>query len=96
MTGTDLTTAKEVVKDSLLGSEVAEDLQLSAQSKATFEKHSRKDEKGAEDYMSEEDFINAIAPTDEDYVSEVTLRCLPASRRLITNGIDSFPAQNQT
>lgn len=72
MTRTDLPTAKEVVKESLLGSEVTEDIQLSAQSKATFEKHSRKDESGAEDYMSEEDFINAIAPKDEDYVSSMT------------------------
>lgn len=70
MTGTDLTTAKEVVKESLLGSTVAEDLQLSAQSKATFEKNSRKDESGAEDYMTEEDFVNAIAPEGEDYVSQ--------------------------
>ncbi|KAA8568929.1 hypothetical protein EYC84_007905 [Monilinia fructicola] len=70
MTRTDLPTAKEVVKESLLGSEVTEDIQLSAQSKATFEKHSRKDESGAEDYMSEEDFINAIAPKDEDYLHD--------------------------
>ncbi|KAF7872025.1 uncharacterized protein EAF02_009130 [Botrytis sinoallii] len=67
MTGTDLTTAKGVVKESLLGSTVAEDIQLSAQSKATFEKNSRKDESGAEDYMTEEDFVNAIAPEGEDY-----------------------------
>lgn len=71
MTGTDLTTAKEVVKESLLGSTVAGDIQLSAQSKATFEKNSRKDESGAEDYMTEEDFVNAIAPQGEDYVSRV-------------------------
>ncbi|TEY54941.1 hypothetical protein BOTCAL_0235g00130 [Botryotinia calthae] len=67
MAGTDLTTAKEVVKESLLGSKVAEDVQLSAQSKATFEKNSRKDESGAEEYMTEEDFVNAIAPQGEDY-----------------------------
>jgi solute carrier family 25 aspartate/glutamate transporter 12/13 len=31
--------------------------------------HARKDESTGEHYMTEDDFINAIAPKHEDYVS---------------------------
>lgn len=67
----DITKAKEVVKETLLGSETAGDgdMQLSAQSKATFDKNATKDEESGEVYMGEEEFINAIAPETEDYVS---------------------------
>jgi solute carrier family 25 aspartate/glutamate transporter 12/13 len=65
----DITTAKEAVKESLLGAETAGEEQLSAQSKATFEKNARRDEKSGELFMGEEEFINAVAPKGEDYVS---------------------------
>lgn len=65
----DLVKAKEVVKETLLGSEQVEEVHLSAQSKATFEKNARADEATGESYMGEEEFINAVAPEDEDYVS---------------------------
>jgi solute carrier family 25 aspartate/glutamate transporter 12/13 len=68
----DLIKAKEVVKESLLGTEQIEDVQLSAQSKATFEKNARRDAGSDELYMGEEEFINAIAPEGEDYVSQST------------------------
>ncbi|KAE8447263.1 hypothetical protein EG329_010957 [Mollisiaceae sp. DMI_Dod_QoI] len=64
---TDVTKVKEVVKESLLGSEQVEGEQLSAQSKATFEKNARRDEATGELYMGEEEFVNAVAPEDEDY-----------------------------
>jgi solute carrier family 25 aspartate/glutamate transporter 12/13 len=67
----DVTKVKEVVKESLLGSELPTDVQLSAQSKATFDKNARKDEKSGELFMGEEEFINAIAPEGEDYVSYI-------------------------
>ncbi|TVY73288.1 Calcium-binding mitochondrial carrier protein Aralar1, partial [Lachnellula suecica] len=63
----DITTAKEVVKETLLGAEAAGDVLLSAQSKATFDKNARKDEESGEWFMGEEDFINAVAPEGEDY-----------------------------
>jgi solute carrier family 25 (mitochondrial aspartate/glutamate transporter), member 12/13 len=69
----DVTKVKEVVKESLLGSELPADVQLSAQSKATFDKNARKDEKTGELFMSEEEFINAIAPEGEDYVRYILL-----------------------
>lgn len=67
----DITTAKEAVKESLLGAETAGEPQLSAQSKATFEKNARRDEKSGELFMGEEEFIDAVAPKGEDYVSFV-------------------------
>ena len=64
----DVAAVKGVVKETLLG--VEEPMtQLSAQTKATFEKNARKDAETGELYMEEEDFVNAIAPEGEDYVS---------------------------
>ena len=65
----DLIKAKEVVKESLLGTEIVEEVQMSAQSKATFEKNARRDEESGELFMGEEEFVNAVAPVEEDYVS---------------------------
>jgi solute carrier family 25 aspartate/glutamate transporter 12/13 len=62
-----IATAKEAVKESLLGAE-SEGLQLSAQVRATFEKHARQDGETGELVMGEAEFINAIAPMQEDYV----------------------------
>ena len=70
----DIQTTKEKVKESLLGSTQTENIQLSALSKATFEKNAQKDEESGELVMGEEEFINAIAPEGEDYVSQ--LLCL--------------------
>ena len=58
--------AKEAVKESLLGTTI--EPQLSSQARSTFEKYARKDDDD-EKYMTEDDFIDAIAPTTEDYVS---------------------------
>ncbi|KAL2218611.1 mitochondrial carrier domain-containing protein [Thermoascus aurantiacus ATCC 26904] len=60
-----MASAKETVKASLVGT--AEEPQLSQQVKAHFLQHARKDESTGELYMTEEDFIDAIAPKDEDY-----------------------------
>jgi len=68
-----MATIKEQVKESLLGS--SQEPQLSQQSRATFLKHAVKDEKTGEFYMTEHEFINAIAPTSEDYVSFYLHRC---------------------
>lgn len=58
---------KESVKASLVG--VEQERQLSQQVKSNFMQHARVDEDSGEYYMSEEQFINAIAPKNEDYVS---------------------------
>ena len=54
------------IKESLLGSEREEG--LSFQSKASFERYSTPDEKTGEKYMTQDDFIEAIAPASENYV----------------------------
>ncbi|KAJ5238726.1 hypothetical protein N7468_003345 [Penicillium chermesinum] len=54
----------EVVKEKLVGS--TEEPQLSHQSRATFFRHAQKDENG-ESFMTEQDFISAVAPKQEDY-----------------------------
>ncbi|KAH8167550.1 hypothetical protein CIB48_g690 [Xylaria polymorpha] len=61
------TTVKEAVKSSLLGSE--EPANLSASYRATFLSNAKKDEKTGEPVMGPEEFIEAIAPGGEDYVS---------------------------
>jgi len=58
----------ETVKESLLGAD-HETGQLSLQAKATFDTYAKKDESTGELVMGEEEFINAIAPEKEDYVS---------------------------
>lgn len=61
---------KETVKETLVGTAIDEpDAQLSAQSRARFNAHAVKDAETGELYMGQDEFINAIAPEDEDYVS---------------------------
>ncbi|KAI9675132.1 MAG: mitochondrial aspartate-glutamate transporter agc1 [Caeruleum heppii] len=60
-----MATVKEAVKESLLGT--TREPQLSATTKATFDKHARKDASTGDLYMLEDDFIDAIAPQNEDY-----------------------------
>lgn len=55
------------VKASLMGSE--EEPQLSQQIRARFMQHARKDPETGELYMTEKEFIDAVAPKDQDYVS---------------------------
>ena len=61
-----MATAKLAVKESLLGS--TREPELSQQTKATFDRNARQDEATGDSYMIEEDFVNAIAPTNENYV----------------------------
>jgi solute carrier family 25 aspartate/glutamate transporter 12/13 len=64
-----MASVKETVKETLVGSkEVPE---LSHQARSNFVRHAQKDENG-DLFMTEDDFINAVAPKQEDYVS-VTL-----------------------
>jgi len=67
----DVHKVKEVVKETLLGAEVVpeKEVKITKQSKDTFEKYARRDGDDGKLYMSEEDFVNAVAPVGEDYVS---------------------------
>ena len=61
-----MASAKVAIKGSLLGTDIEPDLSL--QSKATFERNARTDEETGEDFLTEDDFVNAIAPSTENYV----------------------------
>lgn len=61
-----MSSVTETVKETLVGS--SEDPQLSHQARFNFIRHAQKDENG-EQFMTEDDFINAVAPKQEDYVS---------------------------
>ena len=71
-----MATVKEAVKETLVGT-TREPL-LSAQAKANFDRHARRDEETGELYMSADGFVNAIAPVEEDYVSHLAL-CHPSN-----------------
>lgn len=62
-----MATAKQAVTESLLGT--TREPELSQQTKATFDRNARQDEVTDDYYMTEEDFVNAIAPASENYVS---------------------------
>lgn len=67
-----MATVKEVIKESLVGT--TREPELSQDIQARFDRNSRQDEASGESYMSQEEFVNAIAPAHEDYVS---LFCRP-------------------
>lgn len=65
-----MASVKESIKDSIVGNLVPESvLPITTRIKAHFQHHARADSETGERYMNEEDFINAIAPVHEDYVS---------------------------
>jgi hypothetical protein len=68
MSGATMTKVTESVKESLLGVDLHNEEQLSASAKATFARFARKDEATGELVMGQEEFVNAIAPPDEDFV----------------------------
>ena len=71
-----MATAKQAIKESLLGTTT--EPELSQQTRATFDRNARQDDVTGDYYMTEEDFVNAIAPANENYVR---LRAkLPRSR----------------
>jgi hypothetical protein len=72
-----MATVAESVKESLLGTSQPE--QLSPSSRTTFLKHARRDEDTDELYMGEEEFVNAIAPPEQNYVSSTSVNAQPIS-----------------
>lgn len=66
-----MATMAESVRESLVG--VTQEPQMSQQIRSNFLKNAKTDEKTGELYMTEEDFVNAIAPVHEDYVSDVAM-----------------------
>lgn len=80
---------KEAVKETLIGSE--EPVSMSAQTKTRFFQCATKDSETGELMMGPDEFINAVAPADEDYVS------LAAVRNSLKDQLtDNALAQNST
>ena len=61
-----MATAKVAIKQTLLGTESEPDVSL--QTRVTFDRNARKDEETGEKYMTEDDFVDAIAPSTENFV----------------------------
>ena len=66
-----MATVTEAVKETLVGT--TREPELSSQTKAAFDRHAKSDEETGELYMTETEFVNAIAPGTEDYVSFLNL-----------------------
>jgi len=64
-----MATVKEQVGEVLLGT--TDEPQLSQLTRAAFMKHAQKDDEGGDYYLNEDQFIDAIAPESEDYVSHL-------------------------
>ncbi|KAL1875272.1 hypothetical protein VTK73DRAFT_10228 [Phialemonium thermophilum] len=62
---TKVTSVKEAVKESLIGTQ--EPIQVSSQTKARFNSYAVKDQETGELFMGPEQFIDAVAPPNEDY-----------------------------
>ena len=60
---------KESVKESLVGHEEPQHGHPPSQIRSEFEKHAVKDEESGEYFLGQKEFVDAIAPEDEDYVS---------------------------
>lgn len=65
-----MATMTETLKETLVGGATDEELpQLSAQTRSDFLLHALTDGETGEQYMSEKEFVDAVAPEGEDYVS---------------------------
>jgi solute carrier family 25 aspartate/glutamate transporter 12/13 len=73
-----MATVSEQVGEVLLGT--TDEPQLSQLTRAAFMKHAHKDEHTGEYHLNEEQFIDAVAPESEDYVSNASATCLATCR----------------
>jgi len=61
-----MATLTQSVTEALVGTDQPAD--ISREARLVFLKYAKTDEKTGEQYLEEEEFINAIAPQSEDYV----------------------------
>lgn len=66
-----MATVTEALKETLVGT--TREPELTQEIRATFDRHARKDEATGEFYMERDEFVDAIAPKNEDYVSFFSL-----------------------
>ena len=62
-----MTTVEQSIKEGLLGTTREPD--LSQQTRASFDRNAVRDESTGDLYLGENEFVRAIAPETEDYVS---------------------------
>ena len=62
-----MATVTDAVKKTLVGTTI--EPELSQEVRATFDRHSIQDDATGERYMTEKEFVDAIAPVHENYVS---------------------------
>jgi solute carrier family 25 (mitochondrial aspartate/glutamate transporter), member 12/13 len=74
-----MATVKEQVVESLIGTSA--EPQLNKETRAAFMKYAQKDESG-DYYLDEPNFIEAIAPATEDYVSSIGFSFSVLARKL--------------
>ena len=65
-----MATVQAQLKETLVGT--TREPELSTQIKAVFDRNAREDAGSDEPHMTESDFVNAIAPENENYVSFLT------------------------
>lgn len=70
-----MASVSEQVGEVLLGT--TEEPQLSQLTRAAFMKHAQKDEATGDYFLNEDQFIDAVAPESEDYVSYLPAICRP-------------------
>jgi solute carrier family 25 aspartate/glutamate transporter 12/13 len=68
-----MATVTEQVGEVLLGT--SDEPQLSQLTRAAFMRHAQKEEASGEYFLSEDQFIDAVAPESEDYVSNTAVMC---------------------
>ena len=66
----------QTLKEGLVGAEKEDQQQYSAQHRAEFMKNAAYDAENDEWYMSRQEFVDAIAPVNEDYVSIIAFHFL--------------------
>lgn len=79
---------KEGVKETLLG--VEDEVQTSDQTRSEFMQQAKKDEASGEYYLGQEEFVNAVAPAGEDYVSTTTSLLHPQRPRTCDTPVRCF------
>lgn len=91
-----MSAVKEAVKDSLVGSEDA-GLQMSTQTRARFMSNAIKDPATGELYLGNDEFVKAVTPKNEDFVSSSAPWRARADKGSETGReLTAHPGQNST
>ena len=79
---------QEAVKESLLGT--TREPEIASQTRAAFDRNAKQDEATGEYYLTESEFVDAVAPEGEDYVSYSIPRLSNPTRNGNENALTSM------